>query len=176
MRRSDNDFERAVTLAELNACDRGRFVQAIGWVFEHSPWVAERAWERRPFASLDGLHQAMALEVSGAPLQEQLALLRAHPDLGSRARMSDSSAAEQSGTGLDRTTPAEFERLQRLNAAYRQKFGFPFLFAVKGSTTHQVLAALDERLPATRDAEFAEALRQASRIAQFRLEEAISVT
>jgi 2-oxo-4-hydroxy-4-carboxy-5-ureidoimidazoline decarboxylase len=164
-----------VTLAELNACDRARFVEAIGWVFEHSPWVAERAWGRRPFASVDELHKAMTLEATRAPLHEQLALLRAHPDLGSRARMSDSSTTEQSGAGLDRMTPAEFERLQRLNAAYWQKFGFPFLFAVRGSTAHQILAALEERLPATPDAEFLEALGQVSRIARFRLEEAISV-
>jgi 2-oxo-4-hydroxy-4-carboxy-5-ureidoimidazoline decarboxylase len=89
--------------------------------------------------------------------------------------MSDSSTTEQSGAGLDRMTPAEFERLQRLNAAYWQKFGFPFLFAVRGSTAHQILAALEERLPATPDAEFLEALGQVSRIARFRLEEAISV-
>ncbi len=164
-----------MTLAELNACDRARFVDAIGGVFEHSPWVAERAWERRPFASVDELHDAMMLEVTRAPRHEQLALLHAHPDLGTRARMSDSSTAEQSGAGLDRMLPAEFERLQRLNAAYWQKFGFPFLFAVKGSTANQILEALEERLPATPDAEFVEALRQVSRIALFRLEVAISV-
>jgi 2-oxo-4-hydroxy-4-carboxy-5-ureidoimidazoline decarboxylase len=163
-----------VTLADLNACDRGRFVEAIGWVFEHSPWVAERAWERRPFASVDELHEAMTLEAARAPLREQLALVRAHPDLGTRARMSGSSAAEQAGAGLDRMSPAEFEQLQRQNAAYRQKFGFPFLFAVKGSTTRQILSALEERLAATPDAELVEALRQVSRIARFRLAEAIA--
>jgi 2-oxo-4-hydroxy-4-carboxy-5-ureidoimidazoline decarboxylase len=164
-----------VTLAELNACDRARFVAAIGGIFEHSPWVAERAWERRPFASVDELHTAMTLEVARAPLPKQLALLRGHPDLGTRARMSDSSTAEQSGAGLDSMAPAEFERLQRLNTAYWQKFGFPFLFAVKGSTVSQILAAMEERLPSTPDAELAEALRQVSRIAHFRLEVAISV-
>lgn len=164
-----------MTLAELNACDRARFVGAIGGIFEHSPWVAERAWERRPFASVDKLHDVMMLEVTRAPRHEQLALLRAHPDLGTRARMSDSSTAEQSGAGLDRMVPAEFERLQRLNAAYSLKFGFPFLFAVKGSTANQILEALEERLPATPDAELVEALRQVSRIAQFRLEVAIAV-
>jgi 2-oxo-4-hydroxy-4-carboxy-5-ureidoimidazoline decarboxylase len=164
-----------VTLAELNACDRTGFVDAVGGIFEHSPWVAERAWEHRPFASVEELHNAMLLEATRAPRHEQLALLRAHPDLGTRARMSDSSIAEQSGAGLDRMLPAEFERLQRLNAAYRHKFGFPFLFAVKGSTANQILEALEERLPATPDAELVEALRQVSRIAQFRLEVAISV-
>jgi 2-oxo-4-hydroxy-4-carboxy-5-ureidoimidazoline decarboxylase len=115
------------------------------------------------------------LEVTRASRDEQLALLRAHPDLGTRATMSASSTAEQAGARFGRMSPSEFERLQQLNAAYWQKFGFPFLFAVKGSTAHQILAALEERLPATPEAELAEALRQVSRIAQFRLEVAISV-
>ena len=164
-----------MTLAELNSWDRARFVEAIGWVFEHSPWVAERAWAQRPFASVAALHKAMTLEAARAPLHEQLAMLRAHPDLGARARMSDASTAEQSGSGLDRISPADVERLRRLNAAYWQKFGFPFLFAVRGSTAHQILAALEERLPSTPDAELVEALGQVSRIALFRLEEAVSV-
>lgn len=163
-----------MTIAELNACDSARFVDAIGWSVEHSPWVAERAWRHRPFASVDDLHAAMMREVSRAPIDEQLALLRAHPDLGTRARMSDSSAAEQSGAGLDRMAPADFDRLQRLNEAHRRKFGFPFLFAVQGSTTPEILAALESRLPASRDQEFAEALRQVARIARVRLDQAVS--
>ena len=122
-----------------------RFVAALGWVFEDSPWVAERAWERRPFASMDALHGAMVEALSAAGADEQLALLRAHPDLGARARMSDASVGEQAGAGLDRLTPAEFERLQQLNHDYREAFGFPFLFAVKGATKHDVLAALERR-------------------------------
>jgi 2-oxo-4-hydroxy-4-carboxy-5-ureidoimidazoline decarboxylase len=112
--------------------------------------------------------------VAAADPAEQLALLRAHPDLGARARMSDASLGEQSGAGLDSLAPAEFARLQQLNAAYRARFGFPFLFAVKGSTTHDVLDALAARLSATPDAEFAEALRQVFRIAQFRLQDAVA--
>ena len=163
-----------MTLAELNACDRKNFVDAIGWVFEHSPWVAGRAWERRPFPSVDDLHTAMMLEVTRATTAEQIGLLRAHPDLGTRARMSDRSAREQSGAGLDRMTPIDFERLLRLNEAYRRTFGFPFLFAVKGSTTPQILAALEARLTGAHGDELAEALRQVSRIARARLEEAIA--
>ena len=163
-----------MTLDELNRSGRARFVEAIGWTFEHSPWVAERVWAQRPFASIDGLHAAMMREVERAPIEQQLALLRAHPDLGARARMSEASASEQAGARLDRMTPADLERLQRLNDAYRQKFGFPFLFAVKGSTPGQVLAALEARLPADPGDEFSEALRQVSRIARMRLEAAIS--
>ena len=124
----------SMTIEDLNSLDRAQFVEAVGWVFEHSPWVAERAWAARPFANVDALHGAMVDKWKSASANEQLALLRAHPDLGTRARVSEASAAEQAGAGLDRLTPEEFERLLALNEAYRDKFGFPFLFAVKGST------------------------------------------
>jgi 2-oxo-4-hydroxy-4-carboxy-5-ureidoimidazoline decarboxylase len=162
-----------MTLDELNASDRGRFVAVLGPIFEESPWVAERAWPQRPFASLDALHGALVAAVSAASRGEQLGLLRAHPDLGTRARVTRASADEQAGAGLDRLTPAEFTRLQQLNAAYREKFGFPFLLAVKGIAKHDVLAALEARLPARPDEEFAEAMRQVFRIARFRLEDAV---
>jgi 2-oxo-4-hydroxy-4-carboxy-5-ureidoimidazoline decarboxylase len=162
-----------VSLAELNAADRGRFVDLVGGVFEDSPWVAERAWPRRPFRSVADLHAAMVDAVAGAERERQLALLRAHPDLGSRARMSEASAGEQAGAGLDRLAPGDVARLQELNAAYRRKFDFPFLFAVKGSTPRQVLDALAERLDREAGAELEEALRQVARIARFRLEQMI---
>jgi 2-oxo-4-hydroxy-4-carboxy-5-ureidoimidazoline decarboxylase len=162
-----------MTLDELNACERDGFVAALGAIFEDSPWAAERTWRHRPFASVEALHRAMIVEVSASSRDQQLALLRAHPDLGTRARMTHASAGEQAGAGLDRLTPEEFDRLQQLNAAYREKFGFPFLFAVKGSTKHHVLAALAARLPAAPDDEFEEALRQVFRIAWFRLQDAI---
>ena len=163
-----------MTLDELNASDRGRFVAGLGSIFEESPWVAERAWAHRPFASLAALHRAMVAAVSASSRDEQLALLRAHPDLGTRARMTSASAGEQAGAGLDRLTPDEFNRLRQLNTAYRDKFGFPFLFAVRGSTKHDVLAALAARLPSTPDEEFAEAMRQVFRIAWFRLQDAVT--
>jgi 2-oxo-4-hydroxy-4-carboxy-5-ureidoimidazoline decarboxylase len=162
-----------MTVAELNALDRAQFVAAIGWVFEHSPWVAGRAWAARPFANLEGLHRAMIAQVEAASPEEQLALLRAHPDLGARARISAASTEEQAGAGLDRLTAEEFERLHRLNAAYRDKFGFPFLFAVKGSTKYDILKALQRRLDAAPEDEYREALRQVSRIAEFRLADTI---
>jgi len=163
-----------MTLADVNTIARDRFVSSLGWVFEHSPWVAERAWNRRPFASIEQLHDAMMAEVRGAPAEEQLALLRAHPDLGARARMSDASKGEQAGAGLDSLSRADFERLQALNASYRERFGFPFLFAVKGSSTRDILGALEARLPAPAEDELSEALRQVSRIAWFRLQDAVS--
>jgi OHCU decarboxylase len=165
-----------MTLDDLNVLDGPAFIAAAGWVFEHSPWVAERAWPRRPFATLAALHAAMVNAVAEASPAEQLSLIRAHPDLGTRARMSAASEGEQSGAGLDRLTPAEFERLNRLNAAYREKFGFPFLYAVRGAGKHSILAALEARLAAEPEAERDAALAQIYRIAQFRLESLIPCT
>jgi 2-oxo-4-hydroxy-4-carboxy-5-ureidoimidazoline decarboxylase len=158
----------------LNALDRDGFVGAVGWVFEHSPWVAERTWPKQPFGTTEELYEAMAAQVEAASPEERLALLRAHPDLGTRARISPASTGEQAGAGLDRLTPQEFDDLQRLNTAYRAKFGFPFLFAVKGATKHNILQALERRLQESPEAEYREALRQVSRIAEFRLKELIS--
>src|SRR5262245_405910 len=146
-------------LAQLNSLDRIRFVEAIGWVFEQSPWVAERAWARRPFSSIESLISAMADEVDAATEQEQLDLLRAHPDLGARVRVGTPSALEQAGAGLDALSEEEFLRLRQLNSAYRSKFGFPFLFAVKGSTKTDILRNLKQRLDESPQTEYREALR-----------------
>jgi 2-oxo-4-hydroxy-4-carboxy-5-ureidoimidazoline decarboxylase len=173
-----------MTLAELNAKDREGFVSAIAGAFEESPWVAQRAWEKRPFATLDALSDAMASVVAGAPREEQLSLLRAHAELGAvrlkpdttgtvlqADRTSPESQREQAGAGLGALTPGEFERLRALNSAYREKFGFPFVYAVKGRTKHEILEAIERRLKSTQDAEHHEALRQVYRIARFRLED-----
>lgn len=163
-----------ITIGELNSLSCDGFVAAVGWVFEHSPWVAERAWEHRPFLDLNHLHAAMTGEVNHAARDEQLALLRAHPDLGARARMSPASAKEQSGAGLEHLTPEEYARLTKSNAAYQKKFGFPFLYAVKGSTKYDMLRALDQRLGFAPLEEFREALNQVYRIALFRLQDTIA--
>ncbi len=153
-----------MTIEELNAMGRESFTAALGWIFEESPWVAERAWTSRPFADVSALHLAMVREVEQASPEEQLALLRAHPDLGTRARMSAASTSEQAGLDFDK-------RFIALNENYREKFGFPFLYAVKGSTRQDIFRALEERFPSDRGAEFAEALRQVYKIADFRLQE-----
>jgi 2-oxo-4-hydroxy-4-carboxy-5-ureidoimidazoline decarboxylase len=163
----------AMTLAYLNTMDRAGFVDSLGRIFEHSLWVAERAWSHRPFATVAALHAAMVSEVETARPEEQLALLRAHPDLGTRARISEASTAEQAAAGLRRLTAAEFAQLQRLNAAYHEKFGFPFLYAVKGSTKYDILQALERRLANAPDRECEEALRQVYRIAEFRLHDTV---
>ena len=162
-----------MTLEHVNALKRDEFVTAIGWIFEHSPWVAERAWPSRPFAHPEALHTSLTLQVQTASVDEQLALLRAHPDLGTRARMTDASTAEQTGAGLDQLTAGEFAHLNALNARYREKFGFPFLFAVKGSTKYDILGALERRVTEEPAQEFREALNHVFRIARFRLDDII---
>lgn len=153
----------------LNSLDQTDFVGAVGWVFEHSPWVAERAWFARPFADVQALCEAMRATVERAEREEQFALLRAHPDLGTRARISAASTEEQTGAGLDQLTAEEFDSFRRLNESYRNRFGFPFLFAVRGKSKHDILTALERRLSVDPENEFQEALQQVYRIAEFRL-------
>src|ERR1700679_1260087 len=104
-----------LSIEEVNQFAQEKFIETMGWVFEHSPWVAERAWQHRPFASGTDLSEHMNTEVTAASTEEQLALLRAHPDLGTRAKISSSSAAEQAGAGLDQLTTSEYDRLLSLN-------------------------------------------------------------
>ena len=162
-----------IPLARLNAATREGFVGRLGGVFEHSPWVAERAYDRRPFATRDALHAAMVAAVEEAGPARRLDLLRAHPELAGRAavrgELTEHSTREQSGSGLLECSPEEFARLQALNRAYGEKFGFPFIVAVRGLDRAAILAAFARRLENTREAEMAEALRQVARIAGFRL-------
>jgi 2-oxo-4-hydroxy-4-carboxy-5-ureidoimidazoline decarboxylase len=162
-----------MTMAEINCLGRGEFTAALGAIFEDSPWVAERTWKHMPFESLDRLCERMNGEVEAAQREEQAALLRAHPDLGTRAKVSVDSAREQAGAGLDRLTADEYGRLVALNDRYRARFGFPFLYAVKGSDKFMILEALERRVENAPEDEFQEALRQVFRIARFRLEEKI---
>ena len=163
-----------MTLAELNAADRAAFVAALGSVFEHSPWVAEAAYERRPFASIAELHDAMVDVVQRAPADAQLALIRAHPELAGKAAvrggLTAASNAEQAGAGLSACSPEEYAKLTALNARYTAKFGFPFVLAVKGYDRAGVIAQFERRIEHTRDEELAESLRQIGRIAAFRLD------
>ena len=162
-----------MTIEQINDLDQHQFVETLGWAFEHSPWVAERAWRHRPFAGRDELCDRMNGEVESASVEERLALIQAHPDLGTRAKMSPGSANEQAGAGLDQLTPAEYDRLVKLNTAYLEKFGFPFIYAVNGSNKFAILEALWVRSEADYEQEFREALRQVYQIARFRLEDII---
>jgi 2-oxo-4-hydroxy-4-carboxy-5-ureidoimidazoline decarboxylase len=166
-----------ITLDDLNETDRTTFVQRLGGIFEHSPWVAERAFDKRPFASVGALHRAMVEAVENADRGLKLALLRAHPDLAGKAalagELTDHSRREQAGAGLDRLTPDEYARFHTLNTRYREKFGFPFILAVKGHTKYSILKSFEARLLHSRDEEVATALEQVYRIAELRLLELV---
>jgi 2-oxo-4-hydroxy-4-carboxy-5-ureidoimidazoline decarboxylase len=166
-----------MTLAELNARDHRGFVLALERIFENSPWVAEAAWPRHPFATFEALYHALVDAMRGAGAEAQLALIRAHPELAGKAaaagHLTPDSRAEQSGAGLTQCSPEELARLRDLNRAYRERFGFPFVIAVKGLDRAAILARFTERLERDRDTEFEEALQQIERIAWLRLEATI---
>jgi OHCU decarboxylase len=156
--------------------DRADFVARFGGVFEHSPWVAERAFDAGLGAandSADGLHFALKTAFRLASGEERLAVLTAHPDLAGKLaaarRLTASSTAEQAGAGLDALTDAERSRFTELNDAYRAKFGFPFIIAVKGLDRHSILAAFTRRIENDRDTEFQTAAREVEKIALLRL-------
>lgn len=148
------------------------FVARFGPVYEASPWVAEGVWPDPP-TDREGLAKAMAAVVDAASREQKLALIRAHPELASRTKMADASVKEQAGAGLDQCSPEEFEAFQRLNAAYNDRFGFPFIFAVKGATRGDILAAFESRLANDPETEFETAIAQIHRIAGFRLADLI---
>lgn len=163
----------AYSIAAINQMSRAQFIEAFGGIFEHSPWVAEQAYEALPVADLKGLHRAMASAMLAAPKKAQLDLLNAHPDLAGKlaraGRLTAASTAEQASAGLDLLTTEEFESFSRLNSAYVARFGHPFIIAVRENTKSSILAAFEARLAHTPEQEFAAALDQVSRIALHRL-------
>ena len=158
-------------MAGFADCSKALFLEKFGHIFEHSPWVVERAWERRPFADADKLHSALMAEIAAADPQLQLDLIKAHPELAARVALTDASAAEQMGAGLKQLSAAEFERFSALNAAYREKFGFPFVICVRMQTKASILAAFETRLGADPASERAEAIAQIGLIAKLRLQD-----
>jgi len=160
---------------EANGLDRDAFVARFGGVFEHSPWVAERAWLRRPFVSLDALHAAMIAAVREAPREEQLALVRAHPELAGReateGALTADSSSEQGRLGFTRLSRDEFETMARLNRAYREKFGFPCIVALRlHASRGSVMQEMERRIGNDADTELANALEQIGHITRGRLE------
>ncbi|WP_120997952.1 2-oxo-4-hydroxy-4-carboxy-5-ureidoimidazoline decarboxylase [Stutzerimonas urumqiensis] len=160
-----------------SSLDRDQFVAAFADIYEHSPWVAEQAYDRGADASLDDietLHARMADILLSAPRETQLALINAHPDLAGKAavrgELTASSTSEQAGAGIHECTAEEFARFTELNDAYKAKFGFIFIMAVKGSNRHQILAAFEDRLHNTPEQEFERALKEINKIALFRLQ------
>jgi 2-oxo-4-hydroxy-4-carboxy-5-ureidoimidazoline decarboxylase len=168
------------TLAAVNVMPRDAFVAAFGSVFEHSPWVAERAWARRPFASLDALHAAMAGAVQAATPDEQVALIRAHPELAGREAVAGALTAESTGEqgrlGFTALSRDEFARVARANAAYRERYGFPCIVALRLHAARETVIAEMERRAAAgeRDAEIASALGQIEAITRGRLDRLVA--
>ncbi|SEL68138.1 2-oxo-4-hydroxy-4-carboxy-5-ureidoimidazoline decarboxylase [Halomonas daqiaonensis] len=157
--------------------DQQAFVAHYGDIYEHSPWIAELAWQRGLSPAEDtpqGLVDVMGAVLREASPERQLEVIRAHPDLAGKAavagELTDDSTREQSGAGLDQCTPEELARFERLNADYKARFDFPFVMAVKGSDRHAILAAFEARLPNDPAKERRTAIEQINRIARFRLE------
>lgn len=162
-----------VDMVPINAMDRAAFVVKFGGIFEKSPWVAEQAWEKRPFANIDDMHAAMVTVAKNAPAAQQLALLQSHPDLAGKeaqaGTMTASSVAEQASAGLNALLPAELAELTSLNAAYKAKFGFPFIIAVRMHTKEGIFFEFRRRLQNDTQAEFANDLQNVYIITRLRL-------
>src|SRR6188474_2791737 len=133
-------------LSELNGLDCAAFVRVIGPVFEHSPWIAERTWPQRPFASVEALHQALCGTVQNVSEEEQLAVIRGHPDLVGRAILTRESAGEQASAGLNNISPEEARQFEKYNAQYRERFGFPFVICARLHKKEAILNAFPDRL------------------------------
>ena len=158
-----------MNLAEANAAGASAFDD----IAEHSPWVAQHAFREAPFDTREEMIASFTMAVHHADPDDQLALLRAHPDLATRAKLTADSTREQAGAGLDSLTAQEFAHFTALNTAYKNKNGFPFIFAVKGATKHQILAGFESRISNSAEQEFQTALEQVCRIIRFRLEDRV---
>ena len=162
-------------LTQANALTLAQFTARFGGVFEHSPWVAERAWGRRPFDSVEGLYATMLQAVGEASTEEQLALLRAHPELAGReaakGALTADSSSEQGRLGFLNLDRSHVERMAELNRRYRQRFGFPCIVALKlHARRESVMAEMQRRLGNTPEAEMANALEQVGHITRGRLD------
>ena len=169
-----------MTLTEINALPREGLRARLGGIFEHSPWVAERAWDARPFADVVTLHAAMVAAMRAAPHAQQLALLRAHPELAGKAMLSKTltsdSTNEQSRSGLTNCSAEEFAQLQVLNAAYNKKFGWPFILAVKHLDRATIIRTFGERIESCAADEFEACLANIEKITRWRLDDHLGGT
>jgi 2-oxo-4-hydroxy-4-carboxy-5-ureidoimidazoline decarboxylase len=166
------------TLATLNTLDRAAFTAALGHLFEHSPWVADEAWPRRPFHDAAQLHAELCATMRAAEPARQLALIRAHPDLAGRLARQNAltaeSTREQASAGLDRLTETELAEFQHNNTAYLARFGFPFIICARLNAKSAILTAMHTRLPNAADIEFATALGEIEKIALLRLNDLLA--
>ena len=161
-------------ITAVNAMAPQEFLAVFGDIAEHSPWVAREAASFRPFADRDCMIACFERAVRAANRDAQLALIGVHPDLAAKAKLTDDSTREQAGAGLDNLSVAAFARFTALNEAYKQRFGFPFIYAVKGATRQMILESFEARVNNQPDVEFAMALAQVCRIFRFRIEDKVT--
>ena len=165
------------TLSDLNACHRDDFVAALSNIFEYSPWIAEQAASMRPFAGVKQLFDTMKAAVDRAPSELWLALIKAHPDLANKtqraAGLTAESSAEQNSVGLDRLSDAEFAAFERVNNAYRSKFGFPYIVCVRRHTKDSILRDFERRLPNDANTEMQKSIEEICRIAALRVDQLV---
>ena len=167
-----------IALPDLNACSKEDFVAALANIFEYSPWIAERVASARPFAGVRPLFEAMKVAVDRAPSELRLALIKAHPDLANKtqraAGLTAESSAEQNSVGLDRLSDAEYEAFERVNNAYRSKFGFPYIVCVRRHTKDSILRDFERRLPNDAATETQRSIEEICRIAALRLDQQVA--
>src|SRR4030088_933030 len=165
-------------LSDLNACSKDDFVAALSNIFEYSSWIAEKAADARPFAGVTQLFEAMKAAVERAPPELRLALIRAHPDLANKtqraAGLTAESGAEQNSVGLDRLSDAEYRAFERVNNAYRAKFGFPYIVCVRRHSRDSILRDFERRLPNDATTEIAASIAEICRIAALRLDQLVT--
>jgi 2-oxo-4-hydroxy-4-carboxy-5-ureidoimidazoline decarboxylase len=166
-----------IAVSDLNSLDQDSFVAALDFVFEGPPWIVAEAWHARPFADLAALHQALCAVMFQAPVEQKIALIQSHPDLVGKAALAGTltpaSTNEQAAAGLNRLTPEEIATFNRLNAAYRERFGFPFVICARENKKASILAGFEARLHNSREQEIATALNEVAKIAHLRLRDAI---
>ncbi len=169
---------KRLSLTDLNGMDQQAFVAAIGFVFEHSPWIAEKAWTARPFAGISALHAAMCSVAQDAMIEQRLKLLRNHPDLAGRAAIAGEltveSTREHASAGLGQLTASEYAAFTERNEAYKSRFGMPFIICVREHTKSSILAAFDERLKNEFVDEISTAINEVVKISRLRLNDVLT--
>ena len=168
-----------LTISDLNSLDRAAFTATLGHLFEHSPWVAEDTWAKRPFRDAAQLHAALCASMHAAPRERQLALICAHPDLAGRLaqqkKLTAESTREQSSAGLNELTDAELAAFTQLNDRYKTKFGFPFIICARLNAKAAIIAAMQTRMDHGPEAEFTTALGEIEKIAWLRLQDTLKI-
>lgn len=161
------------SIEQINQIEQDDFTNLFGTIFEETPEVASKVWCDRPFQDVSDLHQKMTAVVESMTTAEQIRLIQAHPELGNKGKMAEASVQEQAGAGLSQLNTIDYERIQSLNSTYREKFGFPFVMAVKGFNRTDILTAFESRLAGDKASERRQSLSEIYKIARFRLNDLV---